>query len=264
MTTHPRFDLQQQHGGAAVQALPAALLGQLVNLPHGQFAQQAHLAGIPLQQAIQQVIALQQNQASNPQANNAFAPQMAHQQANALPQHWAQFPPLPQIPARPREGSWPDVLERIKADRIHARRTTLELRLLSCGYVRLPQATFDQTALEHAEMAQAAQALSTPYDEFFAKRSAILHEFGMTSTDPLLGSLVTVMPDREMEVLEGTWGFREGWPSGELLGKEYDDEDGWGKWSENSKDAAEFDGAMRGGTGRFSGRVENFAALSNR
>ena len=261
MTTHPRFDLQQQ-GGAAVQALPAALLGQLINLPHGQFAQQAQLAGIPLQQAIQQAIALHQNHAVNPQAGNVFPPQLAHQQANALPQQWAQFPPLPQsqIAARLREGSWPDVLERIKADRILARRTTLELRLLSCGYVRLRQATFDQTALEHAEMAQAARAIITPQDAFFAKRRAALHEFGMTSMDPLLGSLVTVMPDQEMEVLEGTWGFREGWPSVELLGKEYDAEDGWGKWSESSKDAAEFDGARRGGTGRFSGRVENFAA----
>lgn len=145
-----------------------------------------------------------------------------------------------------REGSWPHLLSLISPGLIPSdlpprqpwhptppRPDVGNLRLIeleSCGYARLPVASapFDQTAIAIPNREW------SPW--FKARYSALKGSMMEGNRDRWMGSVVQKIPDREMDALGSVWGMREGW------------QDGMGE-------AVEFDGGLKGGTGRFSGRI---------
>ncbi|KAK5146508.1 hypothetical protein LTR32_001903 [Rachicladosporium monterosium] len=167
----------------------------------------------------------------------------AHTTSNppAQPQH-----PDPSLLEGHREGSWPSLLARIfpipHHDHAHAHAHARDqppppppsnlqtLTLISCGYLRLNAASFNQSSLSDPSPPLA-------YTPWFRARHATLKPFMLESKERYLGTIVQFMPLRELDAMHLLWGFREGWED-EVKAAE-----------------AEFDGLARGGTGRISGTV---------
>ena len=145
-----------------------------------------------------------------------------------------------------REGSWPWVLDKISPGptlAVHgcnncppsimiptSNLQAIEMR--SCGYARLSSTRFDQAGIE----VPAATSIKTAW---FTKRESALSGVMMQSHDPLLGEVVQYMPQVELQALVNGWDCR--------LGGE--------DWSEEDREAPQFDGCLVGGTGRFSGDI---------
>lgn len=290
LTAHPRFPAGGQ--GAAPQHIAQALAGIAANQgvvapPHlvpavqlntqnmfNQLDQQAQppalnwVQGINQQQhqQILQNIAVLQQQAPNLMGNgmnvlnaNAFAPGAQNGgTANILT---APGPPAPpatnahvQWSLNHREGSWPDVLDKISPGPIltdflpqpppweephpqHAPTVLRTIELKSCGYAKLSHSTaFDQLAIE----AGCNHHLSI----WFRSRQAALSPAMMTNADRHLGRIVQFMPQRELDTLHFAWRLTTG-------------------WKDRSKaEEAEYDGLLAGGTGRFSGVIEKGMGLA--
>lgn len=144
-----------------------------------------------------------------------------------------------------RDGSWATVVDalspgptfamyrpRDEFDPVPTKRETglAELELISCGYVALQNAPFDQTMLE------------TPQGErdrkqHFQRRRVLLEGAMLCSTDRYLGHIIQFIPEREQDALRFAWNMTMGW----------DDE--------RKAAESEYDGFLPGGTGRFSGIV---------
>lgn len=162
-----------------------------------------------------------------------------------------------------REGSWANVFERVRQALTQVEKTDFTLQLFSCGYARLGLPQFDQSLLDQVEGAvNLAQPLPASRTAYATARKAQFEHKLIQTQDGHLASLSTALPGGEMANLQFDWGLEAGWPSKQLLGDEYDDDGGWGRWGEKSKQAAEFDGCRAGGSGRFSGRITNWVALS--
>lgn len=177
----------------------------------------------------------------------------------------------PAYPERLREGSWPEVLSSLRLS-LHALHSpTLELVLLSCGYVRLTNPPFDQSSLIASTMKTSDDDKEPTWDPPFLhdvwwiqRRLPLLNDRLMRTDDNLLGALIPAVTANEMANLHSQWGLEEGWPGAELLGAEYDDDDGWGRWGWRTAEAATYDGHYRGGLGRFSGRIASFSDVDLR
>lgn len=224
----------QAQAGAAQQLMAFVPLLQQQHQHHLQYIQQAqvHLQIQQLQQHMQQLLQMQQQQ---------------------LPTH--------QTPAGNREGSWPDALTNISADYVTSGNFALSLDFISCGYVHLRNAPFDQSVLENAALEQEdpSQLLfRRTLTTFLESRLTSMGCSMMTSHDRLLATIVTALPPGEMDTLQTEWGLSAGWPAADELADVYADDDGWGKWGWRNRVAAEYDAARAGGTGRFSGRITGF------
>ncbi|KAL9611518.1 MAG: hypothetical protein Q9167_003843 [Letrouitia subvulpina] len=148
----------------------------------------------------------------------------------------------------PRPGSWPDVLDRVTpgygiAFQRHLRDDTefdpspapkptniRSISFNSCGYVRLTNmASFDQSSLPHV-----TSTLPTCLHYRFQDLECVMLD---GKQDTLLGQIVPVMEDEEMECLETVFGMTFGWGEDP---KQYENRE---------------DGQPNGGSGRFSGTL---------
>ncbi|KAK5007938.1 hypothetical protein LTR60_005586 [Cryomyces antarcticus] len=120
-----------------------------------------------------------------------------------------------------REGSWPEIINRVSPGRtyddflnvvakdsyyeppVKEKAALTEVEFVSCGYVRLATAPFDQSVLE--------PPTSLRPSEFFSKRIDALFPVMLFSRDRYLGQIVQHMPTRELRALHWIWGMREGW-----------------------------------------------------
>lgn len=151
------------------------------------------------------------------------------------------------LKARPREGSWMDIIDQIspgtnlsdfesnysKADR--NRQTSLrEVEFISCGYAKLTHAPFDQTAIDLGQGAVAASR-----HPWFTRRMAALSPAMMSTKWTYLADIIQEVDSSELTVLEDGWNLQTGWE---------DDEEAR---------AVEFDGLFPGGTGRFTGTIRH-------
>lgn len=149
-----------------------------------------------------------------------------------------------------REGSWVDVINnlspgtRLDMYRPHdefepapAKRVTrlVSMEFISCGYIQLQSAPFDQSVFEPLNRTQAP----------LMRRRSALHPVMLSSMDRHLGTIVQHMSEREEDALGLGWGMRMGW----------DDE--------RKAEEVEYDGQLAGGTGRFSGHVTKDTALTH-
>jgi hypothetical protein len=255
--------MQQQH----IATLRAQLQNQMQNL-HAQVQQQTQIQ--QHQQQVQQhqqtptpVPAQAQHQGTqNLQIQNqmtaslhavttlAAQVQIIHQQiaANVPAQATYQPPTDPQSLLRdaPRDGSWMSVIDVIspglnlsdfgsehsKADA--ARETALQsIEFVSCGYAKLPHATYDQTGVDRGNRLALSLSNST-----FSKRYSALAPAMMSAKWTHLGEIVQDVDAAELAGLDIGWNLKTGWDDAE------------------EARAVEFDGLFRGGTGRFTGKVQ--------
>jgi hypothetical protein len=291
LTAHPRFPPANAQAAPPVQLVQAAmaLQGQVGNnmplLQHHQllqpvqaqmgFAQHvAQLGPAFLQGANPQQLAILHQQWNQHMQNmqhlfnaNPNVVNMGHIQPphlNPIAAAGAPAPPLiaPQ-PALPgpgwthghREGSWPQLIDLISPGPIFddylpppkpweeplPPRPETNLRtieFISCGYAKLPNHTgFDQLVIEPD--IEYIHSLSP----WFRARWNYLKPLMLESRDRYLGHIVQFMRQGELDALQFGWGLTTG-------------------WSDRSKaQEAEFDGLLRGGTGRFSGTIEHGMAL---
>jgi hypothetical protein len=261
--------IQQQH----VAVLRAQLQNQMQNLhaqmqQHAQIQQ--HQQQVQLQQQIQHhqqsqtpVPAQAQNQATqNTQiqiqmtaslhAVTALAAQVQimHQQIVAVVPAQANYQPPadPQSLLRdaPREGSWMSIIdvispgtnlgdfgsEHCKADA--ERETSLQsIEFISCGYAKLPHASYDQAGVDRGNRLALALSNST-----FSKRYNALAPAMMSAKWTYLGEIVQEVDPAELAGLEIAWNLKTGWDNAD------------------EARAVEFDGLFPGGTGRFTGKVQ--------
>ena len=186
--------------------------------------------------------------AQAPAPGGNIAPQQLHlpaannQQNNHMPLlHWT---------AGHREGSWPEILDKISPGPIftdylptpaaweepfppHPETNLRTIELKSCGYVRLPRHLgFDQLSLDPDNIGH------VPLTPWFLKRSQWLKGVMMEVRDRYLGQIVPAMPHREVNALQFAWGLTQGWPDAEKA------------------EEATYDGCLPGGTGRVSGILE--------
>lgn len=184
-----------------------------------------------------------------------------------VPPAYAPPPPAPAPqPAQPnqndtsylgphREGSWPHVLDLISpgarlADflpsspspsspapvpRSPSQLQTLEL--LSVGYVKLPHARFDQSALLPPATPIPGFTVQGLRSNYFLKRAGVLQGSMMAVKDELVGEVVQFIAPTELRCLNVVWGLREGWRDTKRA------------------EEPEFDGFLEGGTGRVSGVI---------
>ncbi|KAF2827780.1 hypothetical protein CC86DRAFT_320134 [Ophiobolus disseminans] len=173
--------------------------------------------------------------------------QAMHQQVGVPAQQPVQPTANPQtlLQAQPRDGSWTNIIDIISPgpnlsdlNSTHSaadpdRQTSLRtLEFISCGYARLPHTIFDQGAIDHGNGLAAAMRNSV-----FSKRYAALAPAMQNSKWAHLGEIVQEVDTAELAALDAGWGLRTGWDDAE------------------DARAVEFDGALPGGTGRFSGVV---------
>ncbi|KAK6442122.1 hypothetical protein LTR95_001625, partial [Oleoguttula sp. CCFEE 5521] len=149
-----------------------------------------------------------------------------------------------------RDGSWPDLIDQLspgpvfddympqpqpwETQRISRPRIALKkLIFSSCGYVRLPaNANLDQTAV-HWDVQHPLHSSA-----WFRQRQRGLGAAAQTSPDIYLGKLTQFLPPAELDAMFYAWGMTAGWDDAEAA------------------EAAEYDGQLKGGSGRFSGVVE--------
>lgn len=245
LTAHPKFGRNQAPNAqnVAAQAANAQQPGQLAAVAGANPA------------AVQ---ALVQAAANGAPPNLLHAHQAIAQQYLAALQQANQQ----QGAGRPRDGAWADVFDRLRARLTQQEQTEFEMELLSCGYTRLATPTFDQTALDRAEAANSlANPLPSSRTNFHTNRQSQLSGKMIECSDGNLGSIITALPNGEMEELTTDWGCYAGWPREELLPTDYRDDDGWGRWGSKTMEGPEYDGGRIGGSGRFSGRITNWTAL---
>ncbi|KAF2678055.1 hypothetical protein K458DRAFT_436164 [Lentithecium fluviatile CBS 122367] len=241
----------QNHGGVAnFHHLIAALQAQLQNQIQHQNQQHAQQQAQNQTQGTQFQIAQHNHQI---QVNQLAQLLM---QANHIGQHQVALPPLQPtvrpgnvLLAIPRPGSWMNLIDMLtpgpnlsdfgsthsQAD--PARATALQsIRFISCGYVRLPFAHFDQSAIEPVNGHDRNARRSTLDKRYSAVSPAMLSDKW-----PLLGDIMQEVDAVEVEALNAGWLMEMGWED------------------EEAARAVEFDGLAPGGSGRFSGvvRVED-------
>jgi hypothetical protein len=247
--------IQQQH---ALVALSTQVQTQLQNL------QQMHQQQAQIQQQgqNQQQIHNQQQQqqiAVTTNAVNNLAAQIQVMQQQIIPvvpaQQTQNHPPSPQSLLRspPREGSWTNIIDMIspgtnlhdfgsehsKAD--PERHTSLQsLEFISCGYARLPHATFDQGGFERAH-----RIVSTIVDPLLVKRQGALAPAMLPAKWAHLGEIVQDADPMEFRALDAGWNLKTGWDDME------------------ASCAVELDGQLRGGTARFTGKLQASDKLSD-
>lgn len=255
----------QMHGihGQQQATAVAQVLQNLQQLANG------HIAAPQINQAVAGAV-----QQVNIATNNALGHSGVQALINALNvQVPAQLPNLPnafnpnqnqqQAQQGAREGSWANVFERVRLALTQEEKTDFEMQLFSCGYARLAVSQFDQALLDQVEAtANLANPLPASTLSYATARKAQFQDKLIQTSDGNLASLSAALPGGEMADLHADWGLEAGWPSKELLGDEYDGDGGWGRWGAKSKQAAEYDGCRTGGSGRFSGRITNWVALS--
>ncbi|KAJ4987133.1 F-box domain-containing protein [Stagonosporopsis vannaccii] len=260
-----------------IQVLVAQLQQMQANATGVQQHQLVNNLQAQLQQHLQNVQALttQQPQGTAPPANPVQSAQQAQQQNNLLHVTQlnslvAQVTMLQQImqnqnapaaaptsvstdnadsvlQARPREGSWMDIIDQISPgtnlsdfDSTHSqadsnRATSLDsISFISCGYAKLPylSTAIDQTNIEAAN--GIAASLRNP---LYTKRSSALAPSMLSAKWQYLGEIVQEVDLSELAALDAGWNLRHGWEDAETAR------------------AVEFDGLLSGGTGRFSGVV---------
>jgi len=147
---------------------------------------------------------------------------------------------------QPREGSWMSIIDQISpgtnlsdfendhckadSDRVTSLNT---IEFVSCGYAKLPQTSFDQSAIDVGNgFAAMLRAVPT-----FHKRMAALAPAMLSPKWSYLGEIVQDVAAWELTALEAGWNLRTGWDDKEAAR------------------AVEFDGLLPGGTGRFTGIV---------
>ncbi|KAK5116489.1 hypothetical protein LTR62_008038 [Meristemomyces frigidus] len=246
LTAHPGFQAPN-HANNVIQAPAPPQIQAMIQLhnntyapPQGAAAAQPwHINGNQQGQQGQQHQWMQHLQQQAPQWN---APQANFAQGFApQTQHWSE---------PHRQGSWPDLLSRLgpgpslssfppqqfqsKKQPPPRPNTNLKTLILhSCGYARLPALnSFDQSPIPLA---------SHPQSSWFRIRASMLKPYMLEARDRYLGTIAQVIPEREVEALGSAWGVREGW--GGVAG------------FEGREGEAEFDGALRGGSGRVSGTI---------
>ncbi|KAF2997973.1 hypothetical protein E8E13_006480 [Curvularia kusanoi] len=154
----------------------------------------------------------------------------------------------PSLQAAPRPGSWMDIIDQVSPgtnlsdfDSKHSkarldRMTALDsISFVSCGYAKLVHLglNIDQTGI------QSRQGTAGPAcHALFGKRHTALSPIMMSSKSQFLGEIVQDVSPAELAALDAGWNLRTGWDDAEAAR------------------AAEFDGLLKGGTGRFTGKVQ--------
>jgi hypothetical protein len=150
------------------------------------------------------------------------------------------------LKAKPREGSWMDIIDQISpgtnlsdfesdhskadSDRTTSLRT---IEFVSCGYAKLANASFDQADVDPRGL---AAVLRNP---MFSKRVVALAPAMLSSKWTHLGEIVQEIDPSELAALDAGWNLRTGWEDAEAAR------------------AVEFDGLLAGGTGRFTGTIRH-------
>jgi hypothetical protein len=215
---------QQPPGQAHVPAQPQPVQ---LGLAHANLANVANLAA--------QVHQLQNHAAAGQQP--------AHIPAN----NPATADPQSALKAKPRDGSWMNIIDQIspgtnlanfesdhsKADeeRVSSLQT---IEFNSCGYAKLPYASFDQTGVEAGH--GLAAALRNP---LFSRRAITLAPAMLSAKYSYIGEIVQEVDPSELAALDAGWNLRTGWDDAE------------------EARAVEFDGLLPGGTGRFTGVIRH-------
>ncbi|KAI8932652.1 hypothetical protein NX059_010148 [Plenodomus lindquistii] len=145
-----------------------------------------------------------------------------------------------------RPGSWIDVIDQVSpgtnladfgSEHSHAdpqRLTSLQdIEFISCGNARLPYATLEQNGIGN-DNAIAAITQRTPT---FQKRHVALEPVMLSAKWAHLGEIVQCTDQDELAALDAGWNLRTGWEDKEAA------------------TAAEFDGLLPSGTGRFTGTI---------
>ncbi|KAI4942597.1 hypothetical protein J4E91_009991 [Alternaria rosae] len=150
------------------------------------------------------------------------------------------------LKAQPREGSWMDIIDQIspgtnlsdfgsehsKAD--SERTTSLRtIEFVSCGYAKLSNTSFDQADVDPLGMAAHWR------NQMLSKRIVALAPAMLSSKWSHLGDVVQEIDPSELAALDAGWNLRTGWEDAEAAR------------------AAEFDGMLAGGTGRFTGTIRH-------
>jgi hypothetical protein len=246
---------QGNAGGIQQQNAVAALFQHIHNQTqqlhqitqhHGQIQQNTQD-----QQHAQDQFQIQQQILAITQAVTALTAQiqMMQQQVVVLApaQQNYQPPANPQslLHSQPREGSWTSIIDIIspstnlgdfgsehsKADA--ERQTSLQsIEFISCGYAKLPHATFDQAGVDRGN--RFATATCNP---LLVKRYNALTPAMMTAKWAHLGEIVQDADPMELAALDAGWNLKTGWDDVE------------------EARAVEFDGYLPGGTSRFTGKV---------
>ncbi|KAH7406928.1 hypothetical protein DE146DRAFT_607115 [Phaeosphaeria sp. MPI-PUGE-AT-0046c] len=249
--------MQQAQGnanGAAQQTVVTNLAAQV----------QAQMQQLQLWQHQQQLQNQPLNQnlhlAAITHAVTGLAAQIQTTQPGNVPAAPAQQNPQP--PTNPqsllqrqaREGSWTSIIDIIspgtsladfgcehsKAD--PSRQTNLEsIEFISCGYAKLPHTAFDQAGVDRGN-----RVPTTPLSSQLAKRAMALAPAMMPTKWPLVGEIVQDVDSIELAALEAGWSLQTGWTNAEAAR------------------AAEFDGCLPGGTGRFTGKLQRSDRVQDR
>jgi len=239
--------VQQQNQMAALQTQLQQQIQQLQ--AQNQQPGQQQQAPAPAQQQALPNMQAQPQIAANQLAVTALATQVQamHQQVAVPPQQNFQPPTNPQslLQSQPREGSWTSIIDIIspgtnladfnsshsKAD--PDRQTSLRsIEFISCGYAKLPHTTFDQAAIDHGH--GLAAIMRNPV---FSKRHSALAPAMLSAKWMHLGEIVQEVDAAELAALDAGWDLKTGWEDAD------------------EARAVEFDGALPGGTGRFTGVV---------
>lgn len=238
--------LQQQVQQQQQQQNPPTLTHSAQHAPHGPFGQ---LQAPHPPQAFP-MLTVNSNIAM---MNLAMQVQAMQQQVNVV-----QGPPPPitnahqhttprsALGAKARMGSWMDIIDQISPgpnlsdfgsehSQADPQRTTSlqNIEFISCGYARLPHAALEQNEIGNDNVLAAATA-NTP---IFQKRHVALDPAMLSSKWAHLGEIVQMVNQDELAALEAGWNLRTGWEDTEAA------------------KAAEFDGLLPGGTGRFTGII---------
>jgi hypothetical protein len=149
------------------------------------------------------------------------------------------------LTARPREGSWVDVIDVItpgpslkdfgsEHSRANKGRTTClkSIEFVSCGYARLPYSSLEQGILEDPNAAGRRRS-----DPVFTKRAQTLLPSMLSAKWPLLGEIIQETSAEELATLYAGWSLEAGWKDEDLA------------------TASQYDGLLPGGTGRFTGTL---------
>jgi hypothetical protein len=147
-----------------------------------------------------------------------------------------------------REGSWLHVIDQISPglnlsdygnpfSKAHPnRRTSLDcIEFISCGYVTLPNTSYIHVGIDNTDNSD-----SFP---LWQHRDSIKGAM-LPSNVPHLGKIMQVVDRSEYHKLYVAWDLKQGWD---------DANEAW---------AAEFDGQLRGGTGRFSNKIQRSDRLA--
>ncbi|KAL1801005.1 hypothetical protein ACET3X_001347 [Alternaria dauci] len=149
------------------------------------------------------------------------------------------------LKAQPREGSWVDIIDQIspgtnlsdfESDHSKAdsdRTTSLRsVEFVSCGYAKLAHAPYDQSDIDPRNIAAMFR------NPIFNKRAIALSPAMLSNKWPYLGEIVQEIEPSELAALNAGWNLSTGWDDTEVAR------------------AVEFDGILTGGTGRFTGIIQ--------